>query len=163
MPDPSQSLTHFNAAGQPHMVDVGAKAVTERYAVAEGYIVMRPETLRAILAGCVQKGDVLGIARVAGIMATKKAAELIPLCHPIMITHVDLILDPELNEDRVRCEAVVKSSGQTGVEMEALAAVQVALLTVYDMCKAIDRGMTIQSVRLLEKAGGKSGLWKRRD
>jgi cyclic pyranopterin phosphate synthase len=156
-----QPLTHFNEQGDAHMVDVGAKAATERLAVAEGYIEMQSATLRSIVAGEVGKGDVLGIARIAGIMASKKTAELIPLCHPIAITHVELSLQPELAADRVRCRALVKTHGQTGVEMEALTAVQVALLTIYDMCKAVDRGMTIQSVRLLEKSGGKSGPWKR--
>jgi cyclic pyranopterin phosphate synthase len=156
-----QPLTHFNEQGDAHMVDVGAKAATERLAVAEGYIEMQSATLRSIVAGEVGKGDVLGIARIAGIMASKKTAELIPLCHPIAITHVELSLQPELAADRVHCRALVKTHGQTGVEMEALTAVQVALLTIYDMCKAVDRGMTIQSVRLLEKSGGKSGPWKR--
>lgn len=163
MSDVPGSLTHFNEAGVAHMVDVGAKSPTERRAIAEGYIAMRPETLRAIVDAGIEKGDVFGIARIAGIMASKKTAELIPLCHPIAITHVDLSLEPEPEEQRVRCRALVKTHGQTGVEMEALTAVQVALLTIYDMCKAIDRGMTIQAVRLLEKSGGQSGLWKRAD
>lgn len=163
MSDHSESLTHFNDAGFAHMVDVGAKAATERMAIAEGYIAMRPETLRSIIDGGITKGDVLGIARIAGIMASKKTAELIPLCHSIAITHVDLTLEPEPPEHRVRCQALVKTVGQTGVEMEALTAVQIALLTIYDMCKAVDRGMTIHSVRLLEKAGGKTGLWTRVD
>jgi len=156
-------LTHFNESGAAHMVDVGGKPSTRRVAVAEGYIEMRRETLDLIAQGGHKKGDVLGIARIAGIMASKKTAELIPLCHPIAITNVDVILEPELERRRVRCEVTVKTVGQTGVEMEALTAVQVALLTVYDMCKAVDRGMTIQSVRLLEKAGGKSGHWLREE
>ncbi|WP_119632879.1 cyclic pyranopterin monophosphate synthase MoaC [Methylocaldum marinum] len=154
-------LTHFNDSGAAHMVDVGGKSATQRVAIAEGYIEMRSETLDLILQGGHKKGDVLGIARIAGIMASKKASELIPLCHPIAITSVDVMLDPEPERHRVRCEATVKTVGQTGVEMEALTAVHIALLTVYDMCKAVDRGMTIQSVRLLEKAGGKSGHWRR--
>jgi cyclic pyranopterin phosphate synthase len=155
-------LTHFNEAGAAHMVDVGEKPSTQRIAVAEGYIEMRPETLALIMAGSHKKGDVLGIARIAGIMASKKTAELIPLCHPIALTHVSLNLEPQPEQNRVRCVATVKTAGQTGVEMEALTAVQVALLTVYDMCKAVDRGMTMQSIRLLEKAGGKSGEWRRK-
>ncbi len=154
-------LTHFNESGAAHMVDVGAKPLTQRVAVAEGYIEMRPETLDLVVQGGHKKGDVLGIARVAGIMASKKTSELIPLCHPIPITNVDLVLEPQPERGRVYCEATVKTVGQTGVEMEALTAVQVALLTVYDMCKAVDRGMTIQSVRLLEKTGGRSGHWQR--
>lgn len=154
-------LTHFNESGAAHMVDVGAKPITQRVAVAEGYIEMRPETLDLIVQGGHKKGDVLGIARIAGIMASKKTSELIPLCHPIPITNVDLVLEPQPESGRVYCEATVKTVGQTGVEMEALTAVQVALLTVYDMCKSVDRGMTIQSVRLLEKAGGRSGHWQR--
>lgn len=155
-------LTHFNEAGAAHMVDVGEKPSTQRIAVAEGYIEMRPETLALIMAGSHKKGDVLGIARIAGIMASKKTADLIPLCHPIALTHVSLDLEPQPEQNRVRCVATVKTAGQTGVEMEALTAVQVALLTVYDMCKAVDRGMTMQSIRLLEKAGGKSGEWRRK-
>lgn len=154
-------LSHFNETGAAHMVDVGAKAATERVAVAEGYIEMRPETLALIMEGGHKKGDVLGIARIAGIMASKRTAELIPLCHPIPITHVDVRLEPQPEQSRVRCEVTVKTFGATGVEMEALVATQIALLTIYDMCKAVDRGMTITSVRLLEKAGGKSEHWRR--
>lgn len=156
-----KTLTHFNDKGDVHMVDVSGKDATERLAIAEGYIEMHAATLQAIVGDAVGKGDVLGIARVAGIMASKRTAELIPLCHPIPITHVDLSLEPEPEANRVRCRALVKTSSQTGVEMESLTAVQVALLTIYDMCKSVDRGMTIQSVRLLEKSGGKSGSWKR--
>jgi len=156
-------LTHFNESGAAHMVDVGGKPSTQRVAIAEGYIAMRSETLDLIVQGGHQKGDVLGIARIAGIMASKKTSELIPLCHPIAITNVDVILEPEPKSQRVRCEVTVKTVGQTGVEMEALTAVQVALLTIYDMCKAVDRGMTIQSVRLIEKVGGKSGHWQRKE
>ncbi len=158
---PENILTHFNEAGEAHMVDVGGKRPTERIAVAEGYIQMRPQTLALILEGGHQKGDVLGIARIAGIMASKRTADLIPLCHPLPITHVDVQLEPQTGDNRVRCQVTVKTVGLTGVEMEALTAVLVSLLTIYDMCKAVDRGMCIQSVRLLEKAGGKSGRWRR--
>jgi len=157
------TLTHFNEAGEAHMVDVGGKAATERVAVAAGYIEMRPETLTLIQQGHHKKGDVLGIARIAGIMGSKKTAELIPLCHPIPLTHVDVRLEADAEYSRVYCEVTAKTVGATGVEMEALTAVQIALLTIYDMCKAVDRGMSIQSVRLLEKAGGKSGHWRRED
>jgi cyclic pyranopterin phosphate synthase len=154
-------LTHFNQSGEAHMVDVGEKAVTQRTAVTEGYIEMQAETLKLIIDGGHQKGDVLAIARIAGIMASKKTADLIPLCHPLPITHVDIKLNAEPEHNRVRCLTTVKTSGQTGVEMEALTATQIALLTIYDMCKAVDRGMVIQSVQLLEKDGGKSGYWQR--
>ncbi len=154
-------LTHFNQAGDVHMVDVGDKQITQRTAVAEGYIEMLPATLELIMAGENRKGDVLGTARLAGIMASKKTAELIPLCHPLPLTHVNIDLTPEREGNRVHCRTTVKTDGKTGVEMEALNATQVALLTVYDMCKAVDRGMSIQSVRLLEKSGGKSGYWQR--
>lgn len=143
------------------MVDVGDKAVTQRAAVCEGYIEMLPDTLALIIAGNHKKGDVLGIARIAGIMASKKTAELIPLCHPLPITHVDIRLTPQTEHSRVQCLTTVKTNGQTGVEMEALTATQIALLTIYDMCKAVDRGMMIQGVGLLEKSGGKSGDWRR--
>jgi cyclic pyranopterin monophosphate synthase len=150
---------HFNQAGEAHIVDISEKSVTQRIAITEGYIGMQPETLRLITEMGHKKGDVLAIARIAGIMACKKTAELIPLCHPIFITHVEIDLTPELENNRVRCQATVKTTGQTGVEMEALTATQIALLTIYDMCKGMDRGMVIQSVRLLEKEGGKSGHW----
>ncbi len=156
------ALTHFNQSGEAHMVDVGEKAVTHRIAVTEGYIEMRPDTLKLIMDGGHQKGDVLAIARIAGIMASKKTADLIPLCHPLPITHVEIKLEAEVGNNRVRCLTTVKTNGQTGVEMEALTATQIALLTIYDMCKAVDRGMVIQSVRLLEKDGGKSGHWQRK-
>ncbi len=143
------------------MVDVGNKAVTQRTAVTEGYIIMHPATLELILAGAHKKGDVLGIARIAGIMASKKTADLIPLCHPLPITHVEIKLTPETKNNRIHCLTTVKTTGQTGVEMEALNATQVTLLTIYDMCKAADRGMVIQSVQLIEKSGGKSGHWHR--
>jgi cyclic pyranopterin phosphate synthase len=154
-------LTHFNASGEAHMVDVGNKAVTIREGIAEGRIYMQPETLKKIMEGSHKKGDVLGIARVAGIMGAKKTPEIIPLCHPIMITSVDVELIPEPENNAVYCKAVVRCGGQTGVEMETLTAVQVALLTIYDMCKAVDRGMVISEVGLLEKSGGKSGHWRR--
>lgn len=154
-------LTHFNNAGEAHMVDVGDKAVTQRVAVAEGKITMLPETLQLIVNGEHGKGDVLGIARIAGIMAAKKTSELIPLCHPLAITKVAVDLQTDAENNAVTCQATVRTSGQTGVEMEALAAVQIALLTVYDMCKAVDRGMVMTDVGLLEKRGGKSGVWRR--
>lgn len=155
-------LNHFNAAGEAHMVDVGGKDETHRIAVAEGRIRMQPETLRSIVAGGHKKGDVLGIARIAGIMAAKKTAELIPLCHPLALTRVEVELDPLLGDSAVICRTTVETRGRTGVEMEALTAVQIALLTVYDMCKAVDRGMIMEDIRLLEKSGGKSGRWRRR-
>jgi len=153
-------LTHFDDAGKAHMVDVSDKAVTDRVAVAEGCVVMRPETLALVEAGTARKGDVLGIARIAGIMGAKKTSELIPLCHPLPITKValDLGADPDL--PGVRITATVKTSGQTGVEMEALTAVTTAALTVYDMLKAAEKGMRIEGVRLLTKTGGKSGTWE---
>ncbi len=156
-------LSHFNRAGEAHMVDVGDKAVTQRIAVAEGRIVMLPETLQLIASGQHGKGDVLGIARVAGIMAAKKTSELVPLCHPLAITKVTVDLRTDEAANAVWCQATVHTSGQTGVEMEALTAVQIALLTVYDMCKAVDRGMVMTDVGLLEKRGGKSGVWRRGD
>ncbi|VAX11343.1 Cyclic pyranopterin monophosphate synthase accessory protein [hydrothermal vent metagenome] len=143
------------------MVDVGAKDVTSRVAITEGRICMQPETLEHIQQGSHKKGDVLGIARVAGIMACKRTADLVPLCHPLALTHVEIDLTPEPDTASVYCRATVETRGQTGVEMEALCAAQIALLTIYDMCKAVDRGMSIEGVRLLEKAGGKSGHWKR--
>jgi cyclic pyranopterin phosphate synthase len=154
-------LTHFNQSGEAHMVDVGDKQETQRVAVTEGRIFMLPETLALIQRGDHKKGDVLGIARVAGIMAAKKTADLVPLCHPLALTHVNIDLTAEPDNSAVYCLATVKTRGQTGVEMEALCATQVALLTIYDMCKAVDRGMSIDGVKLLEKAGGKSGHWKR--
>ncbi len=154
-------LTHFNASGDAHMVDVGAKDVTQRQATAEGRILMNPETLALIMQGGHKKGDVLGIARVAGIMGAKKTPELIPLAHPINITSVNLELHPEPETNTVYCVATVGCGGQTGVEMEALTAVQIALLTIYDMCKAVDKGMIMKDVCLLAKSGGKSGTWSR--
>lgn len=153
------NLNHFNEAGDVHMVDVGGKQATPRRAVAQGAIRMGAETLQRIIDGEHRKGDVLGVARVAGIMASKKTAELVPLCHPIALTHVeiDLRADPLINS--VVCRATVETRGVTGVEMEALNAVQVSLLTVYDMCKAMDRGMVITDISLLSKSGGRSGDW----
>jgi cyclic pyranopterin monophosphate synthase len=153
------SLTHFDGAGRAQMVDVGDKAVTHRVAVATGRISMQPATLQLISSGSAQKGDVLGVARIAAIQAAKRTPELIPLAHPLAITKiaVDFEVQPETNS--VECRATVETHGQTGVEMEALAAVQIGLLTVYDMCKAVDRGMVIGDVRVLEKHGGKSGSY----
>jgi len=150
------SLTHFDAQGQAHMVDVGAKPATHRIAVAEGRITMQPATLAIIQSGTAKKGDVLGIARIAGIMAAKKTSDLIPLCHPLALTRVAVEFDPLLDVSSVRCVATVETVGPTGVEMEALTAVQVALLTVYDMCKAVDKAMVMEGVRVVEKRGGKS-------
>jgi cyclic pyranopterin phosphate synthase len=156
-------LTHFNASGEAHMVDVGTKDVTLRVAVTEGHITMLPSTLEKIMQGDHKKGDVLGIARVSGIMAAKKTADLIPLCHPLALTHVEIELTPQPENSVVYCQATVETRGQTGVEMEALTATQIALLTIYDMCKAVDRGMEMGGVRLMEKKGGKSGHWLRED
>ena len=154
-------LTHFNAEGEAHMVDVGNKTSTQRIAVAEGYIAMQPDTLELILRGEHKKGDVLGVARIAGIMAAKRTAELIPLCHPLMLTRVEVEFHPDTQQHQVHCQATVETRGQTGVEMEALTAVQIALLTIYDMCKAVDRGMRMSDIQLMEKLGGKSGHWRR--
>jgi len=151
------SLTHFDAQGQAHMVDVGAKPATHRIAVAEGRITMQPATLAIIQSGTAKKGDVLGIARIAGIMAAKKTSDLIPLCHPLALTRVAVDFDLLPDVSTVRCVATVETVGPTGVEMEALTAVQVALLTVYDMCKAVDKLMLMEGVRVVEKRGGKSG------
>lgn len=156
-------LTHFNEAGEAHMVDVGTKNITQREAITEGRIYMHADTLKRIMEGTHKKGDVLGIARVAGIMGAKRTPDLVPLCHPILITNVELDLKPEPETNSVYAYCSVKCNGQTGVEMEALCAVQVALLTIYDMCKAVDRGMEITNVRLMEKSGGKSGTWRRED
>ena len=157
------ALTHIGASGEAHMVDVGAKASTERVAIAAGKVVMRAETLALVLSGNAKKGDVIGTARIAGIMAAKRTSELIPLCHPLALTSVsvDISPDPALPGLSVRAEA--KTHGQTGVEMEALTAVSVVCLTIYDMAKAVDRGMRIEGVRLIEKRGGKSGLWRAED
>lgn len=155
-------LTHFNAAGEAHMVDIADKAATDREAIAAGQIRMQPQTLAMIRAGGHAKGDVLGIARIGAIMAAKRTADLIPLCHPLALTHVEVTLTP-VGERALECRATVATRGRTGVEMEALCAVQVGLLTVYDMCKAVDRGMVIEAVRLLEKRGGRSGHWRREE
>jgi cyclic pyranopterin monophosphate synthase len=152
-------LTHFDRNGEAHMVDVGNKDETLRVAVAEGRIHMRAETLELVRRGGHRKGDVLGIARVAGIMGAKRTSELIPLCHPIGLTHLELDLRAETSPPAVYCRARAETRGRTGVEMEALTAVQVALLTVYDMCKSADRAMQIDGIRLLRKSGGKSGDW----
>ncbi len=154
-------LTHFNQNGEAHMVDVGEKAMTHRIAIAEGTITMHPDTLALIEQGGHKKGDVLGIARVAGIMASKRTAELIPLCHPLPLTHVELNFDTDTNSSSIRCQAKTETRGQTGVEMEALTSVQIALLTIYDMCKAVDRGMRLSEIGLTHKSGGKSGDWNK--
>ncbi|BAO43047.1 cyclic pyranopterin monophosphate synthase MoaC [Thiolapillus brandeum] len=154
-------LTHFDAQGQAHMVDVGAKDYTHRIAVTSGYIRMEPATLKLIEEGGHKKGDVLGIARIAGIMAAKKTPDLIPLCHPLALTRIAIDFHIDRDNNRIHCRAQVETRGQTGVEMEALCATQVALLTIYDMCKAVDRGMVISKVQLEKKAGGKSGVWER--
>ena len=153
-------LTHFDADGQAHMVDVSAKAETHRVARAGGTIRMRPETLMLIESGNARKGDVIGFARVAAIQGAKRTSELVPLCHPIAITRIAVEFEVVRAANELRCTAQVETFGRTGVEMEALTAVQVGLLTVYDMCKAVDRGMVIGDVRVLEKRGGKSGDWQ---
>lgn len=150
-------LTHIGASGEAHMVDVGSKADTERAAVAEGLVTMQPATLDMILAGDAMKGDVLGVARIAGIMAAKKAHELIPLCHPLLLTKVTVDIEPDRTLPGLRVRTMARVTGKTGVEMEALTAAAVACLTVYDMAKAVDRAMTISGIRLIEKTGGKSG------
>ncbi len=152
-------LTHFDATGQAHMVDVGAKQETHRIAVATGTIRMKPETLELIRSGSAKKGDVLGIARIAAIMGAKRTSDLVPLCHPLAITRVAVDFEVDAAANAVHCRAQVETVGKTGVEMEALTAVQVGLLTIYDMCKAADRGMVMTNVRVLEKHGGKSGDW----
>ena len=153
-------LSHLNDQGEAHMVDVSEKAVTSRTAVAEGFVAMAPETLALIETGAAKKGDVLATARIAGIMAAKRTHELIPLCHPLLISKVGLELAPSHDPAGVRVTAMVKVSGQTGVEMEALTAVSVACLTIYDMLKAVDRSMAIGGIRVLEKTGGRSGTYR---
>lgn len=166
---PSKQLTHINEQGDARMVDVGSKPDTKREAVAEGLILMQPETLQLILDDKLPKGDVLAVARVAGIMGAKKTSELIPMCHPLLITHSELNLTPvpdisdPLGRSAIKVEARVGVQGKTGIEMEALTAVSTACLTLYDMCKAIDRGMEITHIRLMRKEGGKSGLWIREE
>jgi len=158
---PLSQLTHLDAQGRAHMVDVGAKAETEREAIAAGRVLMQPATLALLRAGNLPKGDVLGTARVAGIMAAKRASELIPLCHPLLLTKVSMEFEFDEDASAVEVTATVRCRGQTGVEMEALTAVSVAALTIYDMAKAVERGMVISDIRLLEKRGGKSGVWER--
>jgi len=155
----SDGLTHFNERGDAHMVDVGTKPSTARLARAGGRIRMQPDTLRMVTDGKAGKGDVLAVARIAAIMASKRTGDLIPLCHPLALTHIDVAFSVDMALSAVVCEVVAETVGATGVEMEALTAVNIGLLTVYDMCKAVDRGMVIESVRLLEKRGGKSGVW----
>ena len=157
MTAPSSPLTHFDAQGQAHMVDVGAKPATRRTAIATGRIEMQPATLALIASGSAKKGDVLGVARIAAIMAAKKTSELIPLCHPLALTRVAVEFEQLAADSAVQCTATVETVGPTGVEMEALTAVQVGLLTIYDMCKAADRRMVMTGVHVLEKHGGKSG------
>jgi cyclic pyranopterin monophosphate synthase len=157
---PDVALTHIDQRGQARMVDVSAKGATERLAVAEGRVIMRKETLDLVLAGNAPKGDVLGAARLAGIMAAKRTHGLIPLCHPLPITKVELDINPEHSLPGFLVQATVKVTGQTGVEMEALTAVSIACLTIYDMVKAVERGMRIEGIRLLEKRGGKSGVYR---
>ncbi len=154
-------LTHFGARGQAHMVDVAAKAETHRIARAAGRIRMLPATLKLIAAGTAKKGDVIGIARIAAIQAAKRTAEWIPLCHPLALTHVDIEFNLDRKAVAVNCRATVETRGRTGVEMEALTAVAAGLLTIYDMCKAVDRGMQLENIALEEKSGGKSGTWTR--
>lgn len=156
-PDETPRLTHLDERGQAQMVDVGAKADTQREAVARGSITLQPETLRLIMSGATPKGDVLAAARIAGIMAAKRTPELIPLCHTLLLTHVSVTIEPDAEASALRIEARVRTRGPTGVEMEALTAVSVAALTIYDMCKAVDRGMRIGDIRLAEKRGGRSG------
>jgi cyclic pyranopterin phosphate synthase len=153
-------LTHLGTEGQAHMVDVGAKAETERTAIAEGFVRMLPETLKLIREGNAKKGDVLGTARLAGIMAAKRTHELIPLCHPLLLTKVSVDIDPDDSLPGLHVTALARVTGKTGVEMEALTAASVACLTIYDMAKAVDRGMEISGIRLVEKTGGKSGDYK---
>lgn len=160
MTNKNPELTHFDASGQAHMVDVGAKAETHRVAVAAGSIRMQAATLAIILTGSAKKGDVLGIARLAGIMAAKRTSDLIPLCHPLALTRVTVDFESDEASSTIHCRAQVETYGKTGVEMEALTAVQVGLLTIYDMCKAVDRDMVMDNIRVVEKAGGKSGDWK---
>lgn len=156
----ANELSHIDATGAANMVDVADKPITDRTAVAIGHVVMKPETLELILSGNAKKGDVIGTARLAGIMAAKRTHELIPLCHPLLITKVAVDIEPDAALPGLRLSATVRVSGQTGVEMEALTAVSVACLTIYDMAKAVDRGMRIEGIRVIEKAGGRSGHWQ---
>ncbi len=154
-------LTHFNQAGEAHMVDIADKPASARRAIAAGRIVMQAETLELIQQGGHKKGDVLGVARIAGIMATKRTSDLVPMCHPLALTHVAVEFETDPGAGAIECTVTAETTGPTGVEMEALTGVQVTLLTIYDMCKSVDRGMVISDVCLLEKSGGKSGHWKR--
>ncbi len=158
--DKLEQLTHFDNQGQAHMVDVGDKAHTRRIAIAAGKISMLASTLSLIQSGNTKKGDVLGIARIAAIQGSKKTADLIPLCHPISLSKVAVAFDVDEENNSISCTVTTETTGQTGVEMEALSAVSIGLLTIYDMCKAVDRGMTISDIQLLEKKGGKSGRWQ---
>lgn len=158
-PQSNDGLTHFDATGQAHMVDVGGKDETHRVAIASGIISMKPETLAIIQSGTAKKGDVLGIARIAAIMAAKRTSDLIPLCHPLALTRVTVDFEINVARSSVTCTAQVETFGKTGVEMEALTAVQIGLLTIYDMCKAVDRKMVMSDVRVQEKRGGKSQDW----
>ncbi|GAB1266515.1 cyclic pyranopterin monophosphate synthase MoaC [Aurantivibrio infirmus] len=153
------NLTHIDEQGHAHMVDVGSKADTERKATAQALVTMLPNTLRLIVDGGHKKGDVLAVARIAGIQAAKKCSDLIPLCHPLMLTSIKVELTPNTDDNTVLIEATCKLRGKTGVEMEALSAASVAALTIYDMCKSVDKGMVIGEIKLLEKSGGKSGNW----
>ncbi|MDY7576805.1 cyclic pyranopterin monophosphate synthase MoaC [Herbaspirillum sp. RTI4] len=155
----SATLTHFDSTGSAHMVDIGAKEDTARIALAAGSIRMQPATLAIVQSGSAKKGDVLGIARIAAIMATKRTSDLIPLCHPLALTHVAVAFDIDAATSTIHCTVRAQTTGKTGVEMEALTAVQIGLLTIYDMCKAVDRGMVMGDIRVLEKHGGKSGDW----
>lgn len=157
--DANQGLTHFDSIGQAHMVDVGNKTETHRIAVASGTIRMQPETLAIIQSGTAKKGDVLGIARIAAIMAAKRTSDLVPLCHPLALTRVTVDFSIDAAQASINCRAQVETFGKTGVEMEALTSVQIGLLTIYDMCKAVDRGMVMSDIRVREKHGGKSGDW----
>ena len=154
-------LTHFDASGQAHMVDIGAKQDTRRIAVATGRICMLPATLALVASGTAKKGDVLGVARIAALMAAKRTSDLIPLCHPLALTHVGIEFHLDHEQSAIECVVEAETVGKTGVEMEALPAVQIALLTIYDMCKAVDRGMSITDIHLMEKRGGKSGDWSK--
>lgn len=154
-------LTHFNQAGEARMVDVGDKQITARRAIAGGRIEMQAETLALIQQGKHKKGDVLGVARIAAIMATKRTADLVPMCHPLALTHVSVEFEIDVDNNGIECTVTAETQGQTGVEMEALTGLQITLLTIYDMCKAVDRGMVMSDLRLLEKSGGKSGHWTR--
>jgi cyclic pyranopterin phosphate synthase len=155
-----KTLTHLGKTGEARMVDVSAKPTTERIAIAEGYVVMRPDTLALVLSGNAKKGDVLGTARIAGIQAAKRTHELIPLCHPLPVTKIEIAIEPDPKRPGIKVRATVKVKGQTGVEMEALTAVSIACLTIYDMVKAVERGTRIENIRLLEKTGGASGTWR---